>query len=130
MSKKINEIYKEINEMMKCANNFDIEGYEQRLHNVEQHIGKEINRKDEQTDEGKLVDIFIEQVLKAIEQERTINTMITISQLLAQAEAEYRGLKTKAMNDGVTFFIDYLGFEDTTKTSEEHEETDDASRSK
>lgn len=123
-----NEIYKEINNLMKASNNFDIEGYEETLHDIEQRIGKEVSRKDEQQDEQKLVGIFIDEVLKAIDHERTINTMLTIGQLLAQAEAEYRGLKTKYMNEGVSFFIDYLEIEDAIEPIEPpeiHKEKDD-----
>ena len=119
-----NEIYKEINNLMKASNSFDIEGYEITLHNIEQRIGKEVSRKDEQKDEEKLVTMFIDEVLKAIDNERTINTMIIIGQLLAQAEAEYKGLKTRYMNEGVSFFIDYLGIEDTIEPTIKPEEKD------
>ena len=117
-----NEIYKEINNLMKASNSFDIEGYEKTLHDLEQIIGKEVSRKDEQEDEQKLVSVFIDEVLKVIDHERTINTMIAIGQLLAQAEVDYRGLKTKAMNDGVSFFIDYLGIEDAIEPTQPPED--------
>ena len=115
MNKKINELYKKVNELMQASNSFDVNRYEEILHELEQIIGKDVDRHDEEKMERELAENVQRLLLNTLEGEATLDMVGIVEQIVTQAGGDYRALKMKYMNDGVTFFINYLGIEDTTK---------------
>ena len=122
MNNEINELYKKVNELMKASNNFDVKQYEETLHELESIIGKEIDRKDEEKMETELAENAQRMLLNTLDGDATLDMISIAEQIVTQAGGEYRALKTKYMNDGVTFFIDYLGIGDTTKPKEKNDD--------
>ena len=122
MSKKVNELYKKVNELMQASNSFDVKQYEEILHELEGLIGKDVDRKDEEKMETDLAVNIKEMILNTLEGEANLDMISIVEQIVTQAGGDYRALKTKYMNDGVTFFINYLGIEDTAKPKEENED--------
>ena len=122
MSKKVNELYKKVNELMQASNSFDVKQYEEILHELEGLIGKEVDRHDEEKMEVDLAVNIKETVLNTLEGEATLDMISIVEQIVTQAGGDYRALKTKYMNDGVSFFIDYLGIDNTIKPKEENED--------
>ena len=119
MNKKINELYTKVNELMQASNSFDVKQYEEIFHELESFIGKDIDRKDEEKMEQELAKNVKETILKALDGETSLDKISIVEQIVAQAGSDYKALKTKYMNDAVSFFIDYLGSEKTEKTVEE-----------
>lgn len=115
MKEKINELYKKVNELMKANNNFDVKQYEEILHELESIIGNEVDRADEEKMERELSQNVQKTILKALDGDATLGMVSIIEQIVSQAGGDYRVLKTKYMNEGIGFFIDYLGIEDTTE---------------
>ena len=109
MNKKVNELYKKVNELMKASNNFDVKQYEEILHELENIIGKEVDQHDEEKMERVLATNVVQMILNTLDGEPSLDMVSIVEQIVTQAGGEYRTLKTKYMNDGVNFFIDYLG---------------------
>ena len=116
--KKLDEM-KNVLELMKANNNFDVARFEEVVQDLETIIGEELDRADEQKMETELADNVKKALLKTLEGNADLNMISIIEQIVTQAGGEYRALKTKYMNDAVTFFIDYLGFEKTKTVEDE-----------
>ena len=125
MNKKLNELYKKVNELMKASNNFDVKQYEEILHELESIIGKDVDRKDEEKMETELAENVQRTLLNILDGAATLDMVGIAEQIVTQAGGDYRALKTKYMNDGVTFFIDYLESEDTEKTKEKNDDKEE-----
>lgn len=126
MNKKINDLYKKVNDLMKASNTFDVKQYESVLDELQNIIGKELDRDDEETMEGKLSKNIIEAILKAVEGEPSLDKVSIVEQIVSQAGVDYRTFKSKYMNDGIQFFIDYL--ENQKIVEQPSNETDDGTK--
>lgn len=110
--KKIDEM-KKVLELMKANQNFDITVFESVVKDLEDIIGKELDRADEQKMEAELAGNIQKALLKALDGNPSLDMISIVEQIVSQSGNEYRAIKTKYMNDAVSFFIDYLGFEDS-----------------
>lgn len=126
MNKK-DELIKIISKMLKNCNEFNVVGFEENIHEAEELLGREVSRKDEESMETELASNVKGTILKALDGEATLDKISIVEQIVTQAGSEYRTFKSGFMNEGINFFIDYLGIEDTIKTKEpkEPEELDD-----
>lgn len=128
--KKIDEMNKVL-ELMKANQNFDVSVFEAVVKDLENIIGKEIDRADEVKMENDLATNIQKALLKALDGNPSLDMISIVEQIVTQSGNEYRAIKTKYMNDAVSFFIDYLGFKpaepEQTKPDiiEELEEDDD-----
>lgn len=136
MKQKINEIYKDINDLMKAANSFDVQQYEEILNGLEQLIGKDLDRDKENKIEHDMAKNIQQTILNTLKGEPSLDMIGIVEQIVLQAGNEYRAFKTKYMQDAIQFFIQYLdenidGEKNTVEdeidnelTSEEEEEDD------
>jgi len=136
MRQKINEIYKDINDLMKAANSFDVQQYEEILNGLEQLIGKDLDRDKENKIEHDMAKNIQQTILNTLKGEPSLDMIGIVEQIVLQAGNEYRAFKTKYMQDAIQFFIQYLdenidGEKNTVEdeidnelTSEEEEEDD------
>ena len=109
MKQKNIEEMKNILELMKANNNFDIKLFEEVVQDLEHTIGKELDRADEEKMESELAENVQRTILKTLEGKPSLDMISIVEQIVTQAGGEYRALKTKYMNDAISFFIDYLG---------------------
>lgn len=112
--KKIEEMQKVL-ELIKANQNFDIAVFEAVVKDLESIIGKELDRADETKMENELAENIQKTLLKALDGNPSLDMISIVEQIVSQSGNEYRAIKTRYMNDAVSFFIDYLGIEDTTK---------------
>ena len=122
MSEEIYELYKKINDLMKASNSFDVKLFEEILGDVEQELNNELDR----TDEEKMEDILAENtktaILKALDGKTDLDKISIVEQIITQAGGEYRALKTKYMNDAITFLIDNIKKNITTDKEDDDRE--------
>ena len=95
-------------ELMKANQNFDVLQFEEVLSEMEHIIGKELDRSDEQRMEQDFADNVKKAILKTLDGKPNLEMIGIVEQIISQAGVEYRGFKTKYMNDAVGFFIEYL----------------------
>jgi len=110
--KKVDEM-KKVLDLMKANQNFDVPVFEAVVKDLEDIIGKELNRADEQKMENELAKNIQKALLKALDGNPSLDMISIVEQIVSQSGNEYRAIKTKYMNDAVSFFIDYLGFDDS-----------------
>jgi len=125
MNKKISELYKKVNELMKANGNFDIKQFETVKADLEHLIGKELDTVAEEKMEKDFAASIQKALLKALDGNPSLDMISIVEQTVAQAGAEYRPIKSKYMNDAVDFFIDYLDFENTPEKETQEEDDED-----
>jgi len=116
---KIEEMNK-ILELIKANQNFDVAVFEAVVKDLETIIGKEIDRADETKMETELAATIQKTLLKALDGNPSLDMISIVEQIVTQAGGEYRAIKTKYMNDAVSFFIDYLGIEKTDEIKQKY----------
>ena len=121
MKQKINEIYKDINDLMKAANSFDVQQYEEILNGLEQLIGKDLDRDKENKIEHDMAKNIQQTILNTLKGEPNLDKISLVEQIVLQAGNEYRSFKTKYMQDAVQFFIQYIDESTDSKITVEDE---------
>ena len=115
------EIIKDISDLMKAANTFDVKQYEEILTNLEQLIGKELDRDEENKIEHDLAENIQGTILNTLKGEPNLDKISLVEQIVLQAGNEYRSFKTKYMQDAVQFFIQYIDENTDSKITVEDE---------
>ena len=119
MNEKIVDEMDNVLSLLKANQSFDIAHFEAVVKNLEEIIGKELDRSDEEKMEKELASNVQKALLKALEGKPSLEMISIAEQILAQSGNDYRAFKTKYMNDAVSFFIDYLA--EQKKTIDEDE---------
>ena len=109
MDEKTVDEMKNVLELMKANNSFDVARFEGVVQELESIIGQELDRADEEQMEADLAKNVKKALLKALDGNASLDMISIVEQIVSQAGGEYRALKTKYMNDVVSFFIDYFG---------------------
>ena len=99
---------KNISDLMKAVSNFDVKQYEEILSELEQLIGKDLNRDEENKIELDLAKNIQGVILETLKGEASLDMIGIVEQIVLQAGNEYRAFKTKYMQDAIQFFIQYI----------------------
>ena len=101
-------VYKKINDLMKASNTFNVVEYENIVMELEELIGKEVDRSEETTKTDEILNNIKEKIIKALEGDVNLGMLGAVEQIIMQGGNEYRAFKQHCMLEGISFFIEYL----------------------
>jgi len=108
-------------EMMKAAQVFDEKHFEDVLSDLENLVGNELDRSDNQKMELEFAENVQKTILNALEGKPSIDMIGVVKMIVSQAENDYINFKTKYMHDAVEFFIKHLNETDTVEDEKDEE---------